>query len=136
MKVSQIMTRRTITIGMDHGVRNAIKIFKESGFHHLLVVKKRKLVAVVSDRDLLRTLSPFIGTLSDRPQDLATLNRRIHQIMAHKLGTVTSDKRVEEAADIMLDHGVSCLPVVAADGHPVGILTWRDIVRALCGLTG
>ena len=85
IKVSQIMTRETISIGEDQNVRKVIKIFEESGFHHLLVVKGRVLVGVISDRDLLRTLSPFIGTLSERPQDRATLARRAHQIMTLKL---------------------------------------------------
>ena len=135
MNVSQIMTGEIITIGMDDDLRRVKDLFKKYGFHHLLVVEKRRVVGVISDRDLLRNVSPFIHKLAERSQDLATLNRRVHRIMTHKPVTVTSEMRVEEAARVMLEHRVSCLPVVTKDGQPVGIVTWRDLLRGLCGLT-
>ena len=135
MNVSQIMTRQTITIGMDDSVGTVKDLFEEHGFHHLLVLDKRMVVGVVSDRDLLRTVSPFVDRLAERTQDLATLKRRVHQIMTREPVTVSSEATVEEAAQIMLAHRVSCLPAVAQDGHPVGIVTWRDMLRGLCGLS-
>jgi len=135
MNINQIMTRVTITIGMDDDVRRVRDLFEEYGFHHLLVVEKRRLVGVISDRDLLRSVSPFIGKLSERSQDMATLNRRVHQIMTRKPVTISSEMKVEDAAEVMLGHRVSCLPVVTEDGHAVGIVTWRDLLGGLCGLT-
>ena len=134
MKVSEIMTRDMITIGMDESLRRIKKLFEEHGFHHLLVVENQKVLGVISDRDLLRNVSPFIDRLSERSQDLDTLNRRAHQIMSYNPITITSNKRVEEAAKTMLVKGVSCLPVVTRDGYPVGIVTWRDLLRSLCKL--
>ena len=135
MNINQIMTRVTITIGMDDDVRRVRDLFEEYGFHHLLVVEKRRLVGVISDRDLLRSVSPFIGKLSERSQDMATLNRRVHQIMTRKPVTISSEMKVEDAAEVMLERRVSCLPVVTEDGHAVGIVTWRDLLGGLCGLT-
>ncbi len=134
MNIDQIMTHPTIKIGMDDHVYTVKDLFEEHGFHHLLVVEKGKLVGVISDRDLLRNLSPFIGKLSERSQDMATLNRRVHQIMTRKPVTISAEMHVEDAAQIMLEHRVSCLPVVTEDGRPVGIVTWRDLLGGLCSL--
>ena len=135
MNINQIMTREIIRIGMDDDVRRVRDLFEEYGFHHLLVVEKGRLEGVISDRDLLRSVSPFISRLSERSQDMATLNRRVHQIMTRKPVTISSEMKVEDAAQVMLEHRVSCLPVVTEDGDAVGIVTWRDLLGGLCGLT-
>ena len=135
MNVSQIMTGPAIAIGMDDSLAEVRRLFERHGFHHLLVVERRKLVGVVSDRDLLRNVSPFIEKPAERTQDLATLKRRVHQIMTRELVAVTADTCVEAAAEVMLERHVSCLPVVGDDGHPLGIVTWRDMLRGLCGIT-
>ena len=135
MNVSHIMTSKTITIGMDDSLRRVRDLFEEHEFHHLLVVENRRVVGVISDRDLLRNVSPFIDRIAERSQDLATLNRRVHQIMTRHPVTITPEKSVEDAAQVMFEHGVSCLPVVTEYRHPAGIVTSRDLLRGLCGLT-
>ncbi len=135
MNVDEIMTRQIITIEMDDSVRKAKEIFERHKFHHLLVVEKKKLMGVISDRDLLLNLSPFIGTSSERPQDMATLNRRVHQIMSRTPITVSAETTVEAAAQRMLAERVSCLPVTTEDDDILGIVTWRDLLRGLCGPT-
>ena len=134
MDVIQIMTRKIIKIGMDDSLRRARDLFEEHGFHHLLVVENQRAIGVISDRDLLRNVSPFIDKIAERSKDLATLNRRVHQIMTRQLVTITSEKSIQEAARVMFEHNVSCLPVVTKHGHPAGIVTSRDLLRALCGL--
>ena len=133
MNVREVMISETTTIGLDDSVGRVRDLFVRHAFHHLLVVGKGKLVGVISDRDLLDNLSPFVDKLSERSQDMATLKRRVHQIMTRKLVTVTLDTTVEDASHVMLKHGVSCLPVVAAEGCPKGIVTWRDLLSCLCG---
>ena len=131
MNVDQIMTRGTITIGMDDDLRTVRDRFEEHAFHHLLVIEQGKLVGVISDRNLLRNVSPFLGKMSERPEDMATLNRRVHQIMTRKPITITAETHVDEAAQVMLEHRVSCLPVLTADGRVVGIVTSHDLLGAL-----
>src|SRR6266705_3465427 len=123
MTVAEIMTRDVITVEMDDSVDRARRFFEARGFHHLLVVDGGRLVGVVSDRDLLRTLSPFVGKSTEREQDAATLRRRIHLIMSRRLVTVTSEMSVEDAARSMLTNKVSCLPVVDAQSRPIGVVT-------------
>ncbi|MBL8200661.1 MAG: CBS domain-containing protein [Chromatiales bacterium] len=131
MNVDAIMSREPVTVGMDDDLHRVKELFELYRFHHLLVLLGEKLVGVISDRDLLRASSPFVGRASERPQDLATLNRRVHQIMSRNLVVVAPDTSVEESARLMLGKRVSCLPVVTAEGQVLGIVTWRDQLRSL-----
>jgi acetoin utilization protein AcuB len=132
--VSDFMTRGIVTISMDDTLRTVRERFDTHEFHHLLVMEGRQLIGVVSDRDLLRSISPFVGhDFSERSQDVATLNRRVHQIMSRHLVTASPDMTLEQAAELFLTHKVSCLPVVDEKMHPLGIITWRDVIRLIVG---
>ncbi len=132
MNVASLMSRKIVLVGMDDSVAQVQELFHRHHFHHLLVVEGRRLVGILSDRDLLRNISPFVGHLfTERPQDRALLQRRVHQIMTRHPVTITGDTSVAEAAKRMLDAEVSCLPVVDAHEAPMGIVTWKDLLRGL-----
>lgn len=135
--LGQIMTRQVTTVDMDDSLDTVRRAFESSRFHHLLVTDHSRLIGVVSDRDLLKNISPFIGKLAQRDKDLHTLNRRVHQIMSRKLITADEDMTVRDGAWLMLEHSVSCLPIVTEDRYVRGIVTWRDLLRACwtCGPT-
>ena len=129
MRVSEAMTPDVITVSMDLTLEELRSLFEVAPFHHLLVVEEGDLVGVVSDRDLLKNLSPFIGHLSERGQDVVLLKKKVHQIMTRTLVTVRDDSKLEDAARLMLSKRVSCLPVVDAAGKCAGIITLRDITK-------
>ncbi len=129
--VDSIMSRGAVTVGMDDSLATVRDLFSRHRFHHLLVLDGQRLVGVISDRDLLRALSPRLGTPSEAERDLATLNKRAHQVMSRRLATVPAMTPIATAGALMLERGVSALPVVAADGSLVGIVSWRDLLRAL-----
>jgi acetoin utilization protein AcuB len=134
MRIADILTPTPITVGLDDSLAHLKQIFDSHAFHHLLVVTDGELFGIISDRDLLRTISPFVGGQSERPMDAATLKRHAHQIMTRQPITATPDEPIEEAAQRMLEKRISCLPVVDPDGKLLGIVTWRDMLRGLCGL--
>jgi acetoin utilization protein AcuB len=133
MQIQQIMSTEVVTVSIDARVKTLQDLFERFRFHHLLVIGEDKsLVGVVSDRDLLKALSPFISTLVERPQDLRTLERRVWQILSHRKPiTASKDQTLGRAAILMLDNNVSCLPVVSAEDTIEGIVTWKDILRWL-----
>ena len=132
MNVSDIMTRPPTKVQMDDTLRHVKALFDEHRFHHLLVVDGGRIVGVVSDRDLLKHISPFAGSaMNERPQDAATLNKHVHQVMTRKPVTAPADLLVAEAAKVMLEHDISCLPVLDPAGKPLGIVTSKDLLRAL-----
>ena len=116
---------------MDDSLMIVKEIFDNVSFHHLLVVESGKLFGVISDRDLLKALSPKIGTAAETPRDLATLNKKAHQILSRKPVTLSPDATIYEAIEIFNSHNISCIPVVDEDSKPMGIISWRDIFRAI-----
>jgi acetoin utilization protein AcuB len=132
MDVGSIMTTRVVTVEMDDRLDVVKKIFDNLKFHHLLVVGDAgKLKGVVSDRDLLKALSPYVGTATENARDLATLEKRVHQIMSRNLLTLHPRAPVAEAVKLFLEQRISCIPVIDAAAKPVGILSWRDVLRTL-----
>jgi acetoin utilization protein AcuB len=130
MLLNKIMKTRLATVEMDDKLRVVKDIFDSMGFHHLLVVGDDKtLRGVVSDRDLLRALSPYVGTAAETTRDTASLNKRVHQIMSRQPITLKADGTVEDAVALLLDHRISCVPIVDDRFRPVGIVSWRDILR-------
>jgi acetoin utilization protein AcuB len=128
----QIMITQVVTIGLDDDVKTVQALFERFRFHHLLVLQEDgTLIGVVSDRDLLKAVSPFISTLVERPEDLRTLKKRVHQIMSRRLITASKDHTVNEAAVLMLNSKISCLPIVRPDRTVEGIVTWKDIMKWL-----
>jgi acetoin utilization protein AcuB len=127
--VELIMTKKVFKVRMDDTIGTIREIFENVKFHHLLVVDGKQLVGVISDRDVLKAISPFLDTLSEHTYDLATLNRKAHQIMAHKPVTVYKGMSVKMAANILLNNNISCIPVISPEGNIEGIVTWKDILR-------
>src|SRR5690348_12560442 len=52
----------------------------------------------------------------------------VGELMTHDVITARPETRVVEVARMMIDHDVSGIPIVAADGALVGIVTEKDIV--------
>lgn len=137
MCARDIMTASVCTVGMDDSILAARDLFDRHRFHHVLVLENGRVVGVVSDRDILKRISPFVGNvIMERGQDLNTLEKRIHQVMTRGLVTIGPNELVGLAANIMIAERVSCLPVVDDDRHPLGILTIRDILTWAAGALG
>ena len=130
--MGDIMTARVVTVDMDDRLERVKEIFDTKGFHHLLVTDESlKLVGFVSDRDLLRALSPYVGSAAETTRDLATLNKRVHQIMTRHPLTLRPQSGVAEAVNLLLANRISCIPIVDDEFKPVGIVSWRDLLRTL-----
>ena len=103
--------------------------FSSRGIHHLLVVDKGRLVGIISDRDMLQAVSPFLDTHTEDYRDVGTLTREAHEIMSRDPVTIRPEGTVEEAATLLLEYEISCLPVVSESGEVEGILTSKDILK-------
>jgi acetoin utilization protein AcuB len=131
MDMRDIMTARVVTVEMDDRLEAVKEIFDTMNFHHLLVVDEhKKLSGVVSDRDLLRALSPYVGSVAETARDLATLNKRVHQIMTRHPITLRPHSSVGDAIHLLLAHRISCIPIVDDEFNPVGIVSWRDLLKS------
>lgn len=132
MLIKEIMTTRVATVSMDDRLSVIKEIFEQAHFRHLLVVEDEVLVGVISDRDLLRAISPYLDTDAEMNRDTETLNRRAHQIMSRHPITISPELSLQDAAAIMLQQHVSCLPLLE-NGALVGIVSWKDLLKVMRG---
>ncbi|WP_454061104.1 CBS domain-containing protein [Candidatus Nitrospira salsa] len=131
MIVDSVMIAKVVTVEMDDSLEYVRGIFLKASFHHLLVSSENYLEGVITEKDLWQALSPYVGTFSETDRDLATLQKRAHQIMRRHHPTVSREMTIEDAAHLLLDKDISCLPVVKQGGIIEGIVTWKDIFRAI-----
>jgi acetoin utilization protein AcuB len=131
MIVADIMTTNPVTVNMDTELLLIKEVFDHVYFHHLLVENEsdKTFAGVISDRDLLSALSPYIHTAAETLRDKETLKKRAHQIMSRQIDTVTPATDCNVAVKKMLDADVSCLPVVDDDMVILGIVTWKDFLK-------
>ncbi len=131
MTIKYIMSTPVVTVELDDTLRTVKEIFDATHFHHLLAVEDGRLYGVISDRDLLKALSPNIGTAAETARDLATLNKKVHQIMTRRPIVLGPEAEIRDAVEIFCRHPISCIPIVDAARRPVGIVSWRDILKSL-----
>lgn len=131
MSVEKIMSTPVVTIEMDDSLKMIKEIFDNTHFHHLIVVDAGKIFGVISDRDLLKALSPNIGTAAETTRDMATLKKSAHQIMTRKPVTLRLNAGIYNAVEIFNSHNISCIPVIDDENKPIGIISWRDILKEL-----
>ncbi len=131
MNVKEIMSTSLVTVEMDDKLSVVKVIFDNVKIHHLLVIGDGKLMGVISDRDMLKAISPNIGTIVEMNRDTITLNKRVHQIMTSEPVTLRPNADISDAIEIFSKHDISCIPVVDDENKPVGIISWRDIIKAI-----
>ncbi len=131
MLVKDIMTREVKTVKPGDSVRTALELARSGRFRHLPVVSGDTLVGVVSDRDM-RLVSPSVVTHEN--QGLLE-NTLIQDVMHSQVITAHPLDPVEDAAKLMYQHKIGCLPVVAGS-KLVGIITETDVLRWFVELSG
>lgn len=128
MTVEHIMSRDVVTVAPDAALVDVRKRLHEGGFNHMLVLEDETLRGVISDRDVLKAISPFLDTYREEHRDVKTLSKSASEIMQSDPITVTPDTDIKEASQTLLDNRVSSLPVVEGD-NLVGIVTGKDMLE-------
>ncbi|WNO11577.1 CBS domain-containing protein [Teredinibacter sp. KSP-S5-2] len=129
MFVADIMSKDVITVSPDHSLAEVASVFEVVKFRHLLVASNGKLEGIISDRDVVAHISPFLGTIDERESDRDLMNQKAYQFMSTEIITVDCETLVDSASILLLEHSISCLPVTYDDGSIAGILSWKDILQ-------
>jgi acetoin utilization protein AcuB len=136
MLIKDWMTKDPVTIMEDTSMIKAIHIMKERRFRRLPVVTDGRLVGMVTDRDLKEASPSKATTLDVHELYYLLAELQVKEIMSRNPVSVLADDTVEHAAQVMLEHTISGLPVVDRDGKVVGIITQSDVFRAFMHITG
>jgi acetoin utilization protein AcuB len=129
--INLLMSKNVITLDVDDNLTQAKHVFDQHKIHHILIIENKKLVGVITDRDLYKHLSPQIGTHKETLRDTSLLRKKLHLIMSRELVTATKETSLNAAVVLFYDNHISCLPIVDEQFHPVGIVSWRDIIKII-----
>lgn len=136
MLVKEWMSRDPVTISDETSMMKAILLMKQHRFRRLPVLHQGKLVGIVSDRDLKEASPSKATTLDVHELYYLLAELQVKEIMTRNPLTVSLEDTVERAAQLMLEHTISGLPVVDEKGDVAGILTQSDVFRAFMHITG
>lgn len=136
MLVKDRMTPNPITITPDTFFPDAMRIMGERRIRHLPVVdKKGKLVGIVTQTDLLHASPSPATALSVSEVNYLLANLRIRDVLSSPAITVSEDTPLEEAARMMVENKIGCLPVMDA-GKLVGMITETDVFKSFVEVLG
>lgn len=126
--VSELMTRDVITLEAQESLLLAQDIMELGRVRHLPVVDGRRLVGLVTHRDLL---SASLSSLDASPEEDATKKQHVfvRDVMRRDVISVRPATPALEAARLMVEHKVGCVPVVDGEHRLVGILSEADFLR-------
>ena len=126
-RVADVMTARATSLSPESSVLEAVSLFGECGFRHVLIIDGAgDLVGVLSDRDALRSMA--------RTHDPE--RTRVASVMTRDVVVATADMPVASAIDLLVEHRINCLPVVDGERKPCGIVTTTDLLKAFRELLG
>jgi CBS domain-containing protein len=123
-RVEQIMTSDLFTTGESEPLEMAAQVMSWHNVSHLPVESgDGKLVGLVTYRHLLKRLGE--GSLDE----LA-----VRDVMERDVVTAPVSMRTLDAARLMSEKDVTCLPVVSEEGRLVGIVSESDLLAAVVRL--
>ncbi|MFL5346873.1 MAG: CBS domain-containing protein [Hyalangium sp.] len=122
LTVADLMTRDVVTLEAEEGLIQVDDLLKRHHIRHVPVVHGRKLVGLVSHRDLIRALAR-------QPAGQGALPVSVKDVMTREVETVEPSASVRQAIEKLLDRRFGCLPVVDEQGELVGIITESDFMR-------
>lgn len=136
MYIGRIMHTDLITISPGASLVDAKKVLEENEIAHLLVVdENKKLVGIVSDRDLKQYWASPATSLSTHELNYLLQQVVVSMIMIKTVVTVPTATTIERAALIMQQNRISALPVME-EGELTGIITSTDVMGVLLQAIG
>ncbi len=127
------MSEKIVTISGDDTLSTVEDIMTLGGVRHMPVVRGGALVGVVTQRDLLRASLSNLTEFGNEQRRAFLQVVEISRVMSSPATTIDSDASPEEAALVMAEKKIGCLPVVEGDSL-IGMLTETDLLRYFAGV--
>lgn len=115
MNSTAVMTRDVVVVAPGVTVGGAAAMMKKRHIRHLPVVEGRRLIGIISDRDLLAHASELTCA----------------EVMTPAPVTCAPGASVSRVAGLMLEHRIDSVPIVDAVGRLVGLVTSTDLLGLL-----
>ena len=128
VRVSRFMTTEIITATEDQTIQEICKTMSEHDIGSVVVVKRsvdgNKPIGIITERDIVHQ----IGS-----SELFLVQKPIREVMTYPLVTISPSTSVKEAIEIMQSRNIRRLLVVDKGDQVKGILTQKDVLKALSG---
>jgi acetoin utilization protein AcuB len=120
MRISEVMTENVRTVPPTMSALHAWSMMRSAHIHHLVVTRGKKVVGLLSERDIAPKRSePRI------PESVT-----VEDLMSTPVATLEQGQSVRKAATFMKGRSLGCLPVMD-NGTLVGIVTMADVLDLL-----
>jgi acetoin utilization protein AcuB len=120
-EVADVMTGKVVTLSPHHSFNDAVNLMNDRHFRHCVVIDgSQKVVGVISDRDIYRTLAR-------NPNARA---KSLDQFMSRNPITVKRRTPIIDAVSKLVSKRINCLPVVEDDDTVCGIVTSTDLLKS------
>jgi CBS domain-containing protein len=131
LTVGQVMTRDVRTLGENDELAMAEELMKVGRFRHVVVLDEQgKVSGVVSHRDIFFSTIAWCTGLGQFAHDKALHTFAVKQVMHNSPQTITPDADLADAAVLMMEHKIGCLPVIEGEAL-VGVLTEGDFLSLI-----
>ena len=136
MRVKDRMTPSPTTATEDTSFEEALHMMKEKKIRRLPIVDKSgRLTGIVVQKDLFSASPSSATSLSVFEVHYLLSKVKMKDVMTRRVVTVGDDCPLEEAARIMVDRRIGCLPIIK-EGKLVGIITETDIFKTFVEILG
>lgn len=126
--VREIMMGSPVTLKPDETLDLANDVISLGRIRHIPILEDGRLVGVLSERDMMGAATTTIFGLKRKSKSALLKSVLIKDVMKKKVVTVTPDTPIKDAAHLMKEKKIGCVPVVN-EGSLVGLVTTTDILR-------
>jgi len=126
--VREIMMKGPVTLESDDVLDLADDVMELGRIRHLPILECGRVVGVLSQRDLFHSALVKVLGFKQREQKDLMRTIQVRGVMSQPVVTILADASVKEAARLMVEKKIGCLPVVEG-GSLIGLVTETDILR-------
>jgi CBS domain-containing protein len=122
MKVRDVMSKDVATVGRNDELTIADDVMKMKRIRHRPVVEDGRLVGILTQRDLFHAALSTALNFGEKAQKEFLKTVVVKEVMTDDVRTIEPGADVKEAARLLIEHKIGCLPVVDTGNlwHPVG----------------
>jgi CBS domain-containing membrane protein len=131
--VREIMMGSPVTLKPEDTLDLANDVISLGRIRHIPVLAEDRVVGLLSERDLIGATANHIFGLKQKSKSALLKTVVINDVMKKKVITVAPDTTIKDAARLMADKKIGCVPVMSG-GALVGLLTTTDILRYVASL--
>lgn len=132
MKVRELMSKDVATVGRNDELSIADDVMTMKRVRHLPVLEDGRLVGMLSQRDLFHAALSTALNFGSKAQKEFLKTVPVKEVMTDEVRTIDPNADVKEAARLMIEHQIGCLPVVE-NGKLIGIVSETDLLRVIAG---